>query len=123
MTSYTTNAVFFAVVTSLLTISVPALAGSVGVASYYGKEMHGRRTADGERFNPGGLTAAHRSLPFGTKLRVTNLRNGKTVVVRVSDRGPFARGRMIDLSYGAASAIGMVHSGTTRVKIARLEER
>jgi len=85
--------------------------------------MHGRRTADGERFNPGGLTAAHRSLPFGTKLRVTNLRNGKTVVVRVSDRGPFARGRMIDLSYGAASAIGMVHSGTTRVKIARLEER
>ena len=93
------------------------------MASYYGKEMSGRRTANGERFNPAGLTAAHRSLPFGTKLKVTNLRNGKTVVVRVSDRGPFARGRVIDLSYGAASAIGMVGLGTARVKIARLEPR
>ncbi|MDQ0391828.1 septal ring lytic transglycosylase RlpA family protein [Labrys monachus] len=123
MTSYTTNATFFALALSLLTVTGPALAGSVGVASYYGKEMGGRRTADGERFNPGGLTAAHRSLPFGTKLRVTNLRNGKTVVVRVSDRGPFARGRMIDLSYGAARAIDMLHAGTARVKISRLAER
>jgi rare lipoprotein A len=123
MESYTTNAIFSAVVLSLLTCTVPALAGSVGTASYYGKEMRGRRTADGERFNPHGLTAAHRSLPFGTKLQVTNLRNGKTVVVRVSDRGPYARGRMIDLSYGAARAIDMVHTGTTRVKISRLAER
>jgi rare lipoprotein A len=123
MTSDTSSVAIFTAIISLLTMTVPAFAGSVGVASYYGKEMGGRRTADGERFNPRGLTAAHRSLPFGTKLQVTNLRNGKTVVVRVSDRGPFARGRMIDLSYGAARVIGMVHSGTTRVKISQLEER
>ena len=123
MTSKTTSATFFAAVITILTMTVPGHADSVGVASYYGKEMSGRRTANGERFNPAGLTAAHRSLPFGTKLKVTNLRNGKTVVVRVSDRGPFARGRVIDLSYGAASAIGMVGSGTARVKIARLEPR
>ena len=123
MTSKTTNATFSAAVITLLTLTVPGHADSVGVASYYGKEMGGRRTANGERFNPSGLTAAHRSLPFGTKLQVTNLKNGKSVVVRVTDRGPFARGRVIDLSYGAANAVGMVRSGTAKVKIARLEPR
>ena len=120
MTSITTKAKIFASVLRLIATTAPALADTVGVASYYGKELSGRRTANGERFNPYGLTAAHRSYPFGTKLRVTNLRNGKVVVVRVSDRGPFARGRILDLSLGAAHAIGLVSSGTAKVRIAKL---
>lgn len=84
-----------------------------GMASYY---KSGRRTANGERFNPHGLTAAHRTLPFGTLVRVTNLRNNKSVVVRINDRGPFAHGRVIDLSLGAAKAVGLVASGVARVK-------
>lgn len=76
-----------------------------GKASHYGDES-GSRTANGERFNPGGMTAAHRSLPFGTRLQVTNLKNGRTVNVRVNDRGPFIAGRVLDLSTGAAAAIG-----------------
>jgi len=85
-----------------------------GMASYY---THGKRTANGERFNPGGLTAAHRSLPFGTRVQVTNLNNGKSVVVRINDRGPFVRGRLIDLSYGAARAVGVTSSGVARVTL------
>ena len=123
MASKKTNVTFSAAVITLLTMTIPGHADSVGVASYYGKEMGGRRTANGERFNPTGLTAAHRSLPFGTKLQVTNLKNGKSVVVRVTDRGPFRRGRMLDLSYGAAEAVGMVKTGTAKVKIARVEPR
>nr|WP_246683612.1 septal ring lytic transglycosylase RlpA family protein [Labrys sp. KNU-23] len=92
-------------------------AETLGTASFYGKELKGYRTANGERFDPAGLTAAHRSLPFGTKLRVTNLRNHKSVVVRVTDRGPRKRGRMIDLSLGAARAVGMVDAGTTKVSV------
>jgi rare lipoprotein A len=88
-----------------------------GVASYYGNELAGNRTASGERFNPLGMTAAHRSLPLGTKLRVTNLSNGEDVVVRVNDRGPFAKSRLIDLSLGAAREIGMVRTGTARVTV------
>ena len=88
-----------------------------GVASYYGNELAGNRTASGERFNPNGLTAAHRSLPLGTKLRVTNLSNGEDVIVRVNDRGPFAKSRLIDLSLGAARDIGMVRTGTARVSV------
>lgn len=76
-----------------------------GVASYYGAELAGRRTASGARFNPGGMTAAHRSLPFGTKLRVSH--GGRSVVVTINDRGPFVRGRVLDLSHGAARAIGL----------------
>jgi rare lipoprotein A len=88
-----------------------------GVASYYGHELAGNRTASGERFNPAAMTAAHRSLPLGTKLRVTNKANGDTVVVRVNDRGPFTKNRLIDLSLGAAKQIGMVRTGTARVTI------
>ena len=83
-----------------------------GVASYY---KSGRQTANGERFNPNGLTAAHRTLPFGTKVRVTNTRNGKSVVVRINDRGPFIGGRVIDLSLGAARIVGMTTSGVVKV--------
>ena len=86
-----------------------------GVASYYGGKFHGRRTASGEIFNKNALTAAHRSLPFGTKLKVTNLRNGRTVLVRVNDRGPHVRGRIIDLSHAAAKKIGL--KGVVRVKL------
>ena len=84
-----------------------------GYASFY---KSGKRTASGERFKPNGLTAAHRTLPFGTKVKVTNLANGKSVVVRINDRGPFGRGRVIDLSLGAAKSVGMVRSGVGKVK-------
>ncbi|GGD96102.1 hypothetical protein GCM10011515_15050 [Tsuneonella deserti] len=92
-----------------------------GVASYYGNELAGNRTANGERFNPGALTAAHRTLPFGTKVRVTNAANGKSVVVRINDRGPFHGGRIIDLSKSAASQIGLVARGSGRVELAVLD--
>lgn len=91
-----------------------------GMASYYGAELAGNRTASGERFNPSALTAAHRSLPMGTKLRVTNKSNGKSVIVRVNDRGPFAKGRIIDVSKAAAQEIAMVRSGTARVTLERV---
>ncbi|HEY8581221.1 MAG TPA: septal ring lytic transglycosylase RlpA family protein [Beijerinckiaceae bacterium] len=87
-------------------------------ASFY---QHGARTASGERFNPNGLTAAHRSLPFGTKLRVTNRSNGRSVVVRVNDRGPFIRGRGLDVSRGAAQALGMIGSGVATLQVARID--
>ncbi|WP_139802441.1 septal ring lytic transglycosylase RlpA family protein [Aurantimonas sp. 22II-16-19i] len=102
-------------------VSAEAVAGAskarAGNASYYGTRFHGRRTANGERFNMNAMTAAHKSLPFGTKVRVTNRRNGKSVVVRINDRGPYAHGRVIDLSKAAASRIGMIHSGTAPVQI------
>ncbi len=88
-----------------------------GIASWYGPGFHGRRTANGERYNQHGLTAAHRSLPFGTRVRVTNLRNGQSVTVRINDRGPFIGGRVIDLSAGAARAIGVYGSGTAPVQL------
>ena len=88
-----------------------------GKASWYGPGFHGRRTANGERFNQNAYTAAHRSLPFGTKVRVTNLNNGRSVTVRINDRGPFIRGRIIDLAAGAAKAIGLYSSGVAPVRI------
>lgn len=88
-----------------------------GEASYYGAGFAGRPTANGERFDPSQMTAAHRTLPFGSKVRVTNTRNGRSVVVRVNDRGPYAHNRVIDLSHGAAERIGMVQSGTADVKL------
>ena len=92
-----------------------------GVASYYADEFHGRTTANGEVYDMNALTAAHRSFPFGTLLRITNTRNGKTVVVRVNDRGPFVEGRIIDLSLGAAKAVDMIKDGTAFVTIDVLE--
>jgi rare lipoprotein A len=85
----------------------------VGWASFY---KSGKRTANGEHFNPNGLTAAHRSLPFGTKVLVTNLKNGKSVIVRINDRGPFIRGRVMDLSLGAARVVGLNRSGVAKIK-------
>jgi len=93
-----------------------------GMASYYGKELAGNRTASGERFNPSHLTAAHRTLPFGSMVRVTNVANGDSVVVRINDRGPFSHGRVIDVSHAAAREIGMHRSGTARVKLALLDD-
>ncbi|MGE7994332.1 septal ring lytic transglycosylase RlpA family protein [Pseudomonas sp. NPDC089554] len=93
-----------------------------GVASYYGARHHGKRTASGEPFNQHGLTAAHRSLPFGTRVVVTNLSNQRSVVVRINDRGPHIRGRLIDLSRAAAEKIGMVRSGTARVRVQGLSD-
>jgi rare lipoprotein A len=89
----------------------------VGVASYYGREFAGRRTASGERYDPHRLTAAHRSLPFGTRVRVTNLDNGRSVVVRVNDRGPQRRDRILDVSSRAAQRLGFASAGLARVRI------
>jgi rare lipoprotein A len=88
-----------------------------GVASYYGANFAGRRTASGERFDPRKLTAAHRELPFGTRVRVTNLANGRSVTVRINDRGPFAGGRLVDLSWEAARELDMLRSGVARVRL------
>ena len=87
---------------------------SAGVASFYSEDSS---TASGEKFDPNELTAAHPSLPFGTKLRVTNTATGKSVTVRVNDRGPYVPGRIVDVSYSAAQALGMVNSGLADVKL------
>lgn len=88
-----------------------------GIASWYGKKYHGRRTSSGERYDMHAMTAAHPSLPFGTVVRVTNLRNGKAVQVTINDRGPFLKGRVIDLSYAAAKELGMVRDGVVPVRV------
>ena len=88
-----------------------------GIASYYGKKVHGRKTSSGEVFNMWALTAAHKTIPLEAKVRVTNLSNGKSVVVRINDHGPHARGRIIDLSRAAAAQIDMIQSGIARVKV------
>jgi rare lipoprotein A len=88
-----------------------------GMASWYGYDGSGNKTASGERYNPEGLTAAHRTLPLGTKIRVTNTRNGRSVVVRINDRGPYIRGRIVDLSAGAARILGMIRSGVAPVNL------
>jgi rare lipoprotein A len=90
-----------------------------GRASWYGEPFHGRRTASGEIFNMHGLTAAHKTLPFGTRLRVRNLANGQEVAVRINDRGPHVRGRIIDLSRAAAAQVGLLHTGTATVVLLR----
>lgn len=101
---------------SLVVSATPASA-QCGRASWYALTS---KTASGERMNPAALTAAHRSLPFGTKVKVTNKRNGRAVVVRINDRGPFVRGRMLDLSRGAAQKLGFISSGHTSVCVERL---
>lgn len=111
-------------ITSIEPAVEPEPAGSAiagGVASYYGKRFHGRPTASGERFDMHELTAAHRTLPFGSRVRVTNPANGKSVVVRINDRGPFHGGRVIDLSRSAAEAVGLIARGSGRVELALLD--
>lgn len=88
-----------------------------GIASFYGADHEGKTTADGETFDPHGFTAAHRTLAFGTVIRVTNLDNGRTVKVVINDRGPHIKGRIIDLSSAAAQALGIIKDGITRVKL------
>jgi len=93
------------------------LAAPTGQASWYGPGFYGNRTASGEVLRPGTYTAAHRSLPFGTRVRVTNLNNGRSAVVRINDRGPFSGGRIIDLAHGAASELGVTASGVAPVRL------
>jgi len=88
-----------------------------GLASWYGPGFYGKKTASGERFRIYKRTAAHRTLPFDTKVKVTNLRNGRSVMVRINDRGPFVEGRIIDLSRAAARALGMLRDGVVEVRI------
>jgi rare lipoprotein A len=97
----------------------PAGSAEVGVASFYGHRFHGRLTASGARYDMHALTCAHPSAPFGTRLRVTELETGRAVVVTVNDRGPFARGRIVDLSLAAARALGLVERGVARVRVER----
>lgn len=100
-----------------LATTTPADRPEVGLASWYGQFHHGRPTASGEIFDMAQLTAAHRTLPFGTRLRVTNLQNGRFVGVRVNDRGPYVAGRILDLSRGAARMLDMVERGVVSVRL------
>ncbi len=88
-----------------------------GMASWYGGKFHGRKTASGQTYNMHAFTAAHTTLPMGTQVRVTNLSNGRSVIVTINDRGPFARGRIIDLSRAAANYLGFITQGTARVRV------
>ncbi len=103
---------------------VPSADGytETGTASWYGKKFHGRKTSNGEVYDMYAETAAHKTLPMGTMLEVSNLDNGKTTVVRINDRGPFVKGRIIDLSYTAAKKLGLIAKGTARVRITALGE-
>jgi len=96
---------------------IPKEKHEIGVASWYGPELQGNVTASGEAYDVNGLTAAHPTLPFGTTIRVTNLRNNKNLVLRVNDRGPHLGRRLLDVSWAAARRLGFVHSGTTRVRV------
>lgn len=97
------------------------LFSQTGVASYYGGMFHGRKTANGEIFNKNAYTAAHKTLALGSYALVTNLRNGRKVIVRINDRGPFSKSRIIDLSIGAAREIGMIHSGVAKVRVEAMQ--
>jgi rare lipoprotein A len=106
-----------AVLGAALLYSGQVVAAQVGIASYY---RSGKLTANGESFNPHGMTAAHKHLKFGTKVLVTDIRTGRSVIVRINDRGPFIAGRIIDLSLGAARALGIQGSGLAKVKLTTL---
>lgn len=92
-----------------------------GVASFYADRFHGRKTASGVRYDKGALTAAHKSLPLGTKVRVTNLKNGDSVEVEINDRGPHVKGRVVDLSKAAARELGMMSAGLVKVQVEVIE--
>ena len=109
--------------TSSAMIEIVPIAPTTEVsASYYAAKFNGRRTASGERFDNSDMTAAHRTLPFGSLVRVTNPANGRSVVVRINDRGPFTRGRLIDVSRAAAAELGMVARGHATVELALIED-
>ena len=112
--------IIFILATILSLTTTTALAQNKGKASYYGNKFHGRRTSDGSRYHKDSLTCAHRTLPFGTLLKVRNLKNGREVVVKVTDRGPFGPGRIVDLSMAAAREIGMVQQGVVPVEVIRV---
>jgi len=97
-----------------------AIFQQTGLASFYAARLNGRRTASGERYDKHAMTAAHRHLPFGTVVRVVNLKNGRKVEVRINDRGPYRKGRIIDLSHAAAKHLGMLKDGLARVEISSL---
>lgn len=109
--------IFFLLATLITFIAMPAAAQSTGCATYYGNKFHGRRTSDGSRYHKDSLTCAHRTLPFGTLLKVRNTTNGREVVVKVTDRGPFRKGGIVDLSMAAAKEIGMVAQGVVKVEV------
>ena len=109
----------FAMLAGVVSVTQADAAAQTGKASYY---KHGARTANGERFDPHGFTAAHRTLPFGTKVLVTNVKTGKSVIVRINDRGPFIKNRIIDVSYGAAKVLGITATGVATVKIVPLKK-
>ena len=94
-----------------------------GIASWYGKDFHGKKTSNGETYNMHGKTAAHKTLPFGTYVNVVNLANRREVIVRINDRGPFVKGRIIDLSYGAGRQIGLVGPGVAKVRLVALSRK
>ena len=113
---------FFVLCCFIISLSYSQLGYTeTGWASYYSDKFHGRYTASGERYNKNALTAAHRTLAFGTKVKVTNLRNGKSVIVRINDRGPWVEGRIIDLSKEAARRLDMLAAGTVPVRIEVVE--
>jgi rare lipoprotein A len=101
----------------LAMVSLPGAAADIGLASFYGKGHNGKVSASGKRFDQEAMTAAHRTLPFGSRILVTNLGNGRSVIVEVSDRGPFRRSRIVDVSYAAARQLDFVRQGVARVKL------
>lgn len=107
-----------AIVATLLLVPTAALAEQCGGASWYGPGFHGKTAASGETFNQNAMTAAHKTLPFGTVVRVTNQKTGKSVTVKINDRGPYHGGRIIDLSKAAADKLGIIAAGTGKVCIA-----
>jgi rare lipoprotein A len=114
--------IVFSLLLLLAAIAITSCSGSrkfteVGQASYYSNKFQGKKMANGDRYRKGKLTAAHKTLPFGTKVKVTNQQNGKTVKVKITDRGPHARGRIVDLSLAAANRLNMVDAGTAPVKL------
>lgn len=114
---YRTKLLLIALFTLCNIFTLTIQAQSDGKASYYSNGLHGRRMSNGERYDRNAFTCAHRTLPFGTRLKITNPRNGKSVIVRVTDRGPFVRGRVVDLSYAAARELGTLASGVAYVKV------
>lgn len=110
------------IVVALLSLALPADAQSYhGEATYYSNRFHGRRTSSGERYHKDSMTCAHRTLPFGTLLRVRNKKNDKEVIVEVTDRGPFRKGAIVDLSLAAAKELDMIHAGVAKVEVTRVD--